>query len=114
MNSQRNSSWVGGLVLIGLGLVFLMQNLTGVQWGNWWAVFILIPAFWAFFEAYTQYQAEGHWSQKALSIAIGGLVPLVIALAFLFNMDWGRIWPLFLILAGLGAMFGQGRQKPIS
>lgn len=112
MNTRNTSNWVGGLVLIGLGLVFLLQNLTGAQWGNWWAIFILIPAFWAFFEAYQVAQSEGHWSQRAIGIAIGGLVPLVIALVFLFNMNWGKIWPVFLILAGLGAIYERGKQKP--
>jgi len=42
----------------------------------------------------------------------GGAFPLLVALIFLFNMDWGRVWPLFLILAGVGIVFfrqGEGK-----
>jgi hypothetical protein len=42
--------WAFGVVLVLIGLVFLFQNLTGYNLVNWWALFILIPAF-GFLEA---------------------------------------------------------------
>jgi hypothetical protein len=38
------------------------------------------------------------------SALIGGFVLTIIAAAFLFNLDFGNVWPLFLILIGLGIL----------
>ena len=35
--------WVGGLILIVLGVVFMLQS-AGIMVGNWWTIFIFIPA----------------------------------------------------------------------
>jgi hypothetical protein len=34
----------------------------------------------------------------------GGLMLLLVTIIFLFNLDWGKVWPLFLIIIGLGAL----------
>lgn len=34
----------------------------------------------------------------------GGLVLLTIGLIFLLDLEWGRVWPVFLILGGIGAL----------
>ncbi|WP_276954465.1 hypothetical protein [Allomeiothermus silvanus] len=110
--SKQNSSWIGGLVLIATGLIFLWQNLTGWSLGNWWAFFILIPALGAFWAGYNLARQDGFWSRRAVATTWGGAFPLLVALIFLFNMDWGRVWPLFLILAGVGIVFfrqGEGK-----
>lgn len=112
-NNRQQSAWVAGLVLVGLGVFFLLQNLTGVVWGNWWAVFILIPAFWAFWSAWQAYVQDRAFTRRVANLAYGGMFPLLVAVLFLFNLDWGRMWPLFLILAGLGAITGWNQQpKP--
>ncbi len=115
VNSNRNS-WIAGLVLIILGLVFLFQNITGVSFGNWWALFILMPALWAFWSAWGFYQQEGKITQRVANMVYGGMFPFLIAVLFLFSLDWGRLWPLFLILAGVGVVFGlssrEGEKPP--
>lgn len=113
--SKQNSNWTAGLVLIAIGLIFLWQNLTGWSLsGNWWALFILIPALGAFWAGYNFARQDRHWSRRATATAWGGAFPLLVALIFLFNMDWGRVWPLFLILAGVGIVFfrqGEGPER---
>jgi hypothetical protein len=107
MQTQRNdNNWIGGLVLIVLGVLFLFQNLTGFGLGNWWAIFILLPAFAAFWTAWTTYQADGKLTHRVANLLYGGSFPFLIGVIFLFNLNWGGIWPLFLILAGLGVIFG--------
>ena len=107
MQTRRNdNNWIGGVVLVGLGILFLFQNLTGVSFGNWWAVFILLPAFAAFWSAWNFYQEDGQLSHRAALQLYGGAFPFLIGVIFLFNLNWGGIWPLFLILAGLGIVFG--------
>lgn len=106
----RDIPWLGGAILIGLGLVFSLQNVTGLYFGNWWALFIAIPGVFALATAWRFYQHDGYPSHRALAAATGGLAPLIVAAVFLFDLDWGRVWPLFLIAAGLGLL--AGRSKP--
>jgi hypothetical protein len=35
---------------------------------------------------------------------VGGLAMLTVAAIFLFELQWSRVWPVFLILAGIGAL----------
>ena len=46
--------WLGGAILVVLGLIFLAQNLGIATLNNWWAIFILIPAVGAFTAAWRQ------------------------------------------------------------
>lgn len=109
MEGNNRNNWVAGLVLIGLGLVFLFQNITGAQLGNWWALFILMPAVWAFWNAWEMVQHDGKLTPRAARMAQGGLFPLVIGLIFLFNLDFGRLWPLLLVVAGIGAILNPNK-----
>jgi hypothetical protein len=99
------SAWIGGVVLILLGVIFLAQNLGGFYLGNWWALFILIPAAGAFGTAWNSYQnAGGQITAAVRGSLFGGLILTLVAGAFLFNLNWGLIWPIFIILAGIGAL----------
>ena len=44
-SASRYAAWIPGIALIGLGIVFLIQNYLGEEIHNWWALFILIPVF---------------------------------------------------------------------
>jgi hypothetical protein len=98
--------WLGGVILIALGVIFLLQNISGFSLGNWWALFILIPAVGSLATAWRAYQAQGRWGAAARNPLVGGLLLLAVAVIFLFGLDWGRIWPVFLIIAGVGALAG--------
>lgn len=100
------NNWIGGIVLIAIGVIFLLSNLTNFYINNWWALFILIPAVANFGNAWRNYQAHGHLSRSARGSLTGGIILTLIASAFLFNLDWGLIWPLFLIVGGLSAVLG--------
>ncbi len=98
-------AWIGGAVLIVLGIVFLLQNLTGYELRNWWALFILIPAVGVFGNAFNSYQAAGgHMTPAARGSLIGGLVLTLVALAFLFDFTSSLFWPIILIVIGLGLL----------
>ena len=101
-----DTSWVGAVVLIALGLIFLAQNMTGFAWGNWWALFILIPAGFACARAWQAYQAAGRLTREASGPFVGGLVLTTVALIFLFELSWGLLWPVFLILGGIAVLLG--------
>lgn len=103
---QRNTgAWVGAIVLIGLGVIFLLQNFGVFQIGNWWALFILLGTAGAWGSAWRIYQNNGRRITPAVTGAfIGGLFPLAVALIFLFNLNWGAMWPIFLIIAGVAVL----------
>jgi len=105
-SGRRNPAWLGGAVLIILGIVFLVRNLTGFSINNWWAIFILIPAVGSLATAWRIYQSNGgRFTPAARGPLIGGLILLTVASVFLFDLDWGAIWPVFLIIIGVGTLF---------
>jgi hypothetical protein len=99
-HSQHSGAWVGGVVLIVIGVIFLLQNTIGFSLENWWALFILIPALSSFERAYRLYQEDGRLSGRARGQAVSGIIFSVIALAFLVG-GFGSWWPVLLIIGGL-------------
>jgi hypothetical protein len=97
-----HGNWIPGLVLILVGVIFLAANLWEFHLDNWWALFILIPAFGNFNTAYEKYRRAGHWTRGARSAAGWGFFFVLIATTFLFNISWSLMWPVLLILLGLG------------
>jgi hypothetical protein len=94
----------GALILIGLGIIFLLQQIGGFHLRNWWALFILIPVVGAFESAARIARSAGRLNYAAWSAFYGGLFPLLVALMFLFELNWATYWPLFLILPGFGML----------
>ncbi len=102
-----NPPIIGGIVLLLLGVFFLLQNfgIGPFQLHNWWAFFILIPVIAIFSNAYRAYRAAGgQVTYYVRNQIVGGLLILTVALIFLLELNWGRIWPVFLIVIGLGVM----------
>ena len=95
-----------GLILIGMGVVFLLTNVAGLTLQNWWALFIFIPAVKQLRCAWSQYQENGRLGHSGRGALTGGLFWALIGSAFLFDLNWGFVWPFFLILGGLGAILG--------
>ncbi len=97
--------WLMGVILILVGAVFLLQNFTGIYFENWWALFILIPAFGSFSRGWQAMQnANGQVSAHARSGFIGGLVLTAVAAILFFSLDWVIFGPILLILAGLAML----------
>lgn len=102
--SQSRDAWIWGIVLILVGGFFLLQNFTTFYLQNWWAVFILIPAFGSFANAWRQYQEAGRFSGGVRKSVFGGLIFTLVAAIFLFNLNFGLLWPVLLIGAGLAVV----------
>jgi hypothetical protein len=96
--------WAGGALLILLGVIFLMRNFGLVYPFNWWALFILLPAFGAFSAAWTLYWQAGRLGAPARGALIGGTLLTLVAVTFLFNLNWGLVLPVLLILAGIAML----------
>jgi hypothetical protein len=100
-----SANWVPGIILIAIGVIFLFTNLTGFHLDNWWALFIMIPAVKNFGSAWGSYQRHGRLTKSARGSITGGMILTLIASAFLFNLNWGLVWPFFLIIGGVAALF---------
>ncbi len=103
--NRNNTGWVA-LLLIALGAIFLLQNFQVLPvLHNWWALFILLGTAGAWGSAWRIYQNNGRRVTPAVTGAfIGGLFPLAVALIFLFDLSWGTLWPVFLIIAGVAVL----------
>jgi cation transport ATPase len=104
---RHYGGWIGGAILILLGVVFLLHNLGIPFLENWWALFILIPAFWCFVGAWEIYQANGHLTRRGGSSLTMGILLTLLAAVFLFNVTFGLYWPVLLIVGGL-VLLGTG------
>ncbi len=101
----RQPAWIAGAVLIVVGIVFIVRNIAGFGMENWWALFILIPAIGSLWTAGTIFMKNNrHFTAASRGPLIGGLVLLLVTAIFIFNLDWGRVWPVFLIVIGAGSL----------
>jgi hypothetical protein len=97
---------VGALIVLGLGVVLLLQNFGYELPENWWSLFLLIPAGGALVTAARIYRAEGGVTPPVIGSLVAGAVLLLLWAAFWFNFGWGIFWPVILILVGV-AMLGR-------
>lgn len=103
----ESSSWMVGVVLILLGIAFFAQNAGyTVLAGNWWAVFIYLAAFASLANAWRSYNAKGEFGTTASASLTWGLVLLVVASIFMFNLMWDIWWPAILVAVGVGIVTG--------
>ena len=113
---QRHGSlrrtWIWGLILVFLGVALLLENLHIALLTNWWALFILIPGIGMLVTTYQAWiKNDRRFTAASRGPLIGALALLGVTAVFLFNLDWGRVWPLFLILAGLAVLLSSFQRK---
>ena len=72
MTLGAGGAWIGGVILIGLGILFLLQNFGVPIPGNWWAVFLLLPGVGALWTAWRMYWREGRMTASVIGTAAGG------------------------------------------
>ncbi|HKJ38712.1 MAG TPA: hypothetical protein VJ972_08035 [Anaerolineales bacterium] len=117
-NSYRGPSsniWIG-LAFIGGGAIVLLNQMGVLSFElNWWALFILFPAFGALSGAYNRYRATNDLFEMGVMMpALIGLFMVALAFSFLFgglwSINWNLYWPLILIIIGLSMIFGRSRK----
>jgi len=103
------SSWPAGVVLVLLGVIFLLENMGFRFFENWWALFLLIPAFWSFASVWDHFQEQGRLTRGSVFSLVVGAVLTLLCAAFLLNLNQllYQFWPVLLIIVGL-AMLGTG------
>lgn len=101
--ARSGNAWIPGVILVGVGIILLMQNFGATIFNNWWALFILIPALAAFANAWRAYrEAGGVLTGQARGSLFGGLILTWVATIFLFNWRWELFGPILLIVIGVG------------
>ena len=101
LHSSSAYGWMAGGALILIGVLFMAQNLGAFYLRNWWALFILIPAIGSFAAAWNSYQANGRLTTAGRGSLVGGGIMVLVAAILLFGLDFGLLWPIFLIIGGL-------------
>ena len=96
------------LFVIALGVLFLLRNLgygfDFFEFHNWWAWLILVAAVAPLTRAIELYRASGKVDGMVVHhLFVAGAI-IVVAVLFLLDLDWGRWWPLFVILGGLSML----------
>jgi hypothetical protein len=117
MSESRNESededqrgpgaFIAAAILIGVGLILLLQHFGVPLPENWWALFLLIPAVGALPSAWRIYEQNGRrYTTSMNGVLITAALFLLLTVVFLFNLhiDWGLIWPLILIVLGIAAL----------
>lgn len=99
------NNWALGIALILLGSLFLLDtfDILNINLHNWWAVFILIPGLNMAARGWREYRESGSTSSR--STGFWGLVLIVVAVTFFFNISWNLILPVVLMGAGVYLLF---------
>lgn len=104
---RRHYEWriFPAAAVIAIGVLFLLGNLgyrfNLLEYGNWWAWFILVAALAPLTRAYEVYRARGRIDGDVVHFLLAATAVTLVAVMFLLNLDWGVWWPLFVILGGL-------------
>jgi len=106
--SQQNYSLMGGLALILIGGIFMLRNFDVIDIGhNWWALFMLISLSYMLSSAFKRRrESGGTFPAEARGALIGAAGLTLVMCIFLFDLNWGAMWPVFLILGGLSVILG--------
>lgn len=125
MSTNNNSSkhnreplsnlWIGLAFIAGGAIVLLNQMGVWSFEFNWWALFILFPAFGALTGAYNRYQSTNDLFEMGVMIPVlVGLFMLLLSVSMLLgdaiNLNLKVYWPIILIVLGLGLIIGRGRR----
>lgn len=101
---HSHKPWGLGLILIVVGVMLLASNTVGLQFTNWWALFILLPASGSIKKALAIRDETGHYPKEAREALGWGVILLLVAGMFLFGLSWSVFWPVLLVGFGLSAL----------
>jgi hypothetical protein len=96
-----------GIILITIGVIALLEDYAPLRFGDWGALFILMPAAAAFLAAWRGYEdAGGRLTARAFNAVVIGLALIAVTAIILFDLNWELFGPVLIILVGLGFLVG--------
>lgn len=111
-STSKDGAWFG-ILLILAGLILFAQQAgwLGPRF-NWWALFILIPAFGSLTGAYYALQTSGRINAAARSSLGSAVILFTLTFILLLGLDWSLYWPLMIIAPGIAILLNGlgGRQ----
>ncbi len=113
MAKQTDNTKIAGYIFIGLGTLFMFNEISRWIGINLLAGTILIPGVFMLRNVFIAYRKRSKLSNNDLLQGGLGLLLLVIGLSNLFDVQlniFANIWPLAMIAIGLYVIFGQ-RQR---
>ena len=107
-SGDRTGAFVGGLILIWLGVSFYLVQARYIDWNEWWPYLLAGIGVILIAQAAVRYSTV-HLKGPVMGPLIGGLVLLIIGLAGILGMkDW---WPFVLIAIGIVVIIGGATAK---
>ena len=88
---------IPALVLIVIGGGLLASNFLGIAFDNWWVLFLLTPVIVLSYQVWRDYKGNGRLTSRSIGPLVGGLVLTSMLSTYLFDVDWGQLWPVFFI-----------------
>lgn len=104
ISHERKHNVVIAGVMILVGLVLVGANVMGLTFNNWWALFMLIPAFFLLGSVWQSYREHGRLTSQCTGSLIAGLATLTMVAIFLFNLSWSTLWPLAFVFGGIAVL----------
>jgi hypothetical protein len=112
---SRIGEIAGGLIVIGIGLVFLADNLDIAVpffgWHRWWALFILFGAAAPAGRAIDRFRETGGVDAQVMHSLISALAVVAVATIFMLDASFAMWWPVFVILGGLSMLLSSDRRR---
>ena len=113
--SRPSSIWIGLIFIFG-GIAVLLNQFDLLSFElNWWALFIMMPAFGFLNGAYNRYRSHGNaFSMDVAFTALMGFFLTALSISLLlgavWNINWSLFWPVILVLIGLGMIFSRSQK----
>lgn len=106
---ERNATATAAALII-VGGVFLLRNLGILPiYGNWWALLLLVPLLFLGSRILDLRGRNGGSLPPAARGPVTGFLSVALVMViFLFDLDWGRVWPLFIVIVGVSFLIGAG------
>ncbi|MCP4422151.1 MAG: hypothetical protein GY805_36530 [Chloroflexi bacterium] len=104
---------IPGSIVSGIGAILYVQNLTNT-WDSWAYIWTLIPGFVGIgmlLSGLLGHQRRTMWREGGRLLLISLVLFLVFGAFFNGLGDFGRFWPVLLILAGLSMLWPRRRSK---
>ena len=95
---------IPALVLIVVGGGLLTSNFLDISFDSWWVLFLLMPVTVLFYQVWHDYKRNGRLTSRSIGPLVGGFVLSSMFATFLFDVDWGQLWPVFFIFGGIATL----------